>query len=219
MTLTQELRQRHDALWEQMVAHPFVEELVRGTLPREKFRIYFLQDYLFLDALVQTVALAIAKAPDFDAARHLEEFLRAILAGEDALFRDTFQQLGMAPHDYKAASPAPTTLALSSYLVRVAYQGSFLEIVAALTASEWTYYDWAARSVQEGRRPADALYQGWIDIHASQELGSFVSFLRGQLDGAELTSHQLALVEEVFATVLRCEVRFWNMAYHGEGWD
>ena len=49
MTFTQELRHKHYDLWHRMVTHPFVMEMGDGTLPVEKFRVYFLQDYVSLN--------------------------------------------------------------------------------------------------------------------------------------------------------------------------
>ena len=219
MTLTEELQRSHAPLWEQMVTHPFVRELGEGTLPLEKFRFYFVQDYRFLEALVKIVSLAIAKAPDFATARHLEEFLRGILTGEEALFSRGFQQLAVTAEESLKVPVAPTTLAFINYLVRLAYEGSFEEILAALTVSEWSYYDWASRLAKGGERPPQEVYQGWIDLHTTRELREFVAFLRGHLDGAELSPPQRARVEEAFLTTLRYEVRFWEMAYHGEGWE
>ena len=48
MSLSEELRESVGPLWEKTVSHPFVIELGDGTLPTEKWRVYFQQDHLFL---------------------------------------------------------------------------------------------------------------------------------------------------------------------------
>ena len=85
MSLTQELRAKYADLWENMVTHPFIMELGDGTLPVEKFRTYFLQDYVFVNDLVGMIALGMAKAPDFTAADHLNKFLAGFLDAENDL--------------------------------------------------------------------------------------------------------------------------------------
>ncbi|MBI2872741.1 MAG: TenA family protein [Chloroflexi bacterium] len=214
-TLTEELRQRHGDLWERMVTHPFVRELGDGTLPRRKLRHYFLQDRLFVDALVKTVALAIAKAPDSGVARPLGDFLRDVLHAEDDLFRRTFQSLGVDAEEQRAARPSEVTLAFSSYLVCLAYEGTFEETVCALLVTEWTYHDWATRLVAARKLPGDDLYRGWIDIHVAETLGQFVAFLRSHLDRADLGPRGRERVEQVFSTVLQYELEFWEAAYQG----
>ena len=79
MTITQELRHTYRDLWQRMVTHPFVVEMGDGTLPVEKFRAYFLQDYIFVRDLVTLTAMGLAKAPNLRVAGQLEPFLSGIL--------------------------------------------------------------------------------------------------------------------------------------------
>ncbi|SVB07109.1 uncharacterized protein METZ01_LOCUS159963, partial [marine metagenome] len=48
MTFTVDLKEKYSGLWGDIVHHPFVNEMGIGTLPPEKFRRYFLQDYVFV---------------------------------------------------------------------------------------------------------------------------------------------------------------------------
>ena len=216
MTLTEDLRKQHEELWEAMVAHPFVQELGEGTLPKEKFLRYFLQDYLFVKALAVPLAVGIAKAPDFAAARPLNGLLSTLLTSEEDLFRLAFQSLGVSPEEYRRAAPTPTTRAFDTLLRSVAYDGSFEEILTLLLVTEGAYVDWSQRLVVAGRRPANPLYREWIDIHAGEELAAFVQWIRERLNRAEVGRAQLRRMEEIFATALRYEYRFWEAAYHGE---
>ena len=217
MALSDELRQAEADLWERMVTHPFVQELGDGTLPIEKFRRYFLQDYLFLHVLAKVVGLAVAKAPSLEAAQPLSPFLDTVLSAENALFFRAFQELGMPPEEYRDAQSLPTTLAMGNFMLATAHQGSFEDIVAILMVTEWTYYDWATRLAQAGKRPEQPIYREWIDIHAAQELGDFVSALRTRVDTA-VAPHMVPRMQQLFRTTLRYEYLFWEMAYDGEAW-
>ena len=218
MGLTESLRQEHAALWERMVTHPFVRELGEGTLAPERWRRYFLQDYLFVRALASLLALAVVRAPDFAAVRRLAAFLNVIATGEEELFGRSFQGLGVSRREALATPPLPTSLSYTSYLLRVGHEGAFDEVLTALLAVEWTYLDWAQRLARTGRLPADPSYREWIEIHAGPELEGFVGWMRSWLDGAALPEERRARLSEVFATVLRYEVLFWEMAYRGETW-
>ena len=79
-TLTQELRHTNRDLWQRMVTHPFVIEMGDGALAVEKFRAYFLQDYVFVRDLVTLSAMGLAMAPDMLAACRLNLFLSGILS-------------------------------------------------------------------------------------------------------------------------------------------
>ncbi len=217
MSFSDELKARNAGLWERMVTHPFVVEMGEGVLPVEKFRRYWLQDYLFIRDLVTVVALAIAKAPDFDAARRLSGFLSALLTGEDDLFQRGFRALGVTRQEVVGAAPLPAYRAYSDYLVRLAHEGDFDDILTAICCAEWTYADWASRLVAAGKRPQQPTYREWTDIHAARELQEFVTWMRGVLDRAA-TPERRQRLQRVFADVLRYEVLFWEMAYRGEQW-
>ncbi|MBI4198780.1 MAG: TenA family protein [Chloroflexi bacterium] len=216
MPFSDDLREANQGLWEGMVTHAFVVELGGGTLPLEKFRRYFLQDYLFLGALAKVLGQAIAKAPSLEAARPFSPFLHTILNAESSLFFRAFQELGVPPAEYCAAEPLPTGLNMANFLLATAYDGSFQDIATALLVTEWTYYDWATRLARAGARPRHRMYQEWIDIHAAQELGEFVRAMKGIVDGIPPEGQPSA--RRVFRSALRYEVLFWEMAYHGERW-
>ena len=217
MPLSDDLHKANSDLWERMVTHPFVQELGDGTLPAEKFRRYFLQDYLFLKTLAKVVGLAVTKAPSLEAAQSLSPFLSTILNAENVLFFRAFRELGVPPHEYQHAQVLPAGLAMASFMLSTAYDGDFDEIATALLVTEWTYYDWATRLAQAGKRPPQKIYQEWIDIHAAQELGDFVAALRRHVDGA-IPADSRPRIQQVFGSALRYEYLFWEMAYHGEVW-
>jgi len=201
-----------------MVTHPFVQELGDGTLPTDKFRRYFLQDYLFLRTGAKVVGLAVVKAPSLEAAQPLSPFLNTLLNAENALFFRAFQELSVPPEEYLNAPVLPTGLAMANFMLATAYDGTFDDIVAALLVTEWTYYDWATRLVEAGKRPPQKMYQEWIDIHAAQELGDFVAALKRHVDEAIPPDPPFVRIHEVFRSALRYEYLFWEMAYHGEEW-
>ena len=127
-----QLRHANRVLWERMVTHPFVIELGEGTLPIEKFRRYFHQDYLFLKTLAKVAALAVTKSPTLEAAQPFSPFLSTILNAENAIFARAFQELGVPPKKYRNAQPLPTGLAMANFMLATAYDGSFDEIAAML---------------------------------------------------------------------------------------
>lgn len=215
MTLTQELRHQHHDLWHRMVTHPFVIELGEGTLAMEKFRAYFLQDYVFVRDLVTMTALGLAKAPTFLAANTLNQFLSGILNPENDLFVRAFTTLGVSAQESMAASASPITQAFGDFLVRTALEGSFEDIVTVLYVTEGTYLDWGTRLLEAGKPPSQPLYQEWITIHGPQVLGAFVAWLGQHLDSAVLESQHPRL-KRIFHIALRYEYLFWEEAYHGD---
>lgn len=218
MAQTDILKARFADLWEQAVRHPFVLELGQGTLPRARFRRYFTQDYLFVDSLSRVCGLAIAKAPGLEHARPIHEFLGNLLGAEDAFFLRAFKELSVPEPEFRSAEPLPTTSAFDDFLIRLGYAGSFREICTALFVTEGVYLDWAARLQAGKASPEDPIYREWIEIHSEKALGPFVRFLQGVVDAGPDDPEATDRMSEAFETALRHEVKFWEMAYHGETW-
>ncbi len=218
MALSDELKAGVGPLWEKVVTHPFVIELGDNTLPRETFDIYFDQDYLFLKDWAILLSLATAKAPDFDAARHLVDFLHLGLGGEEGLFQNAFRVRGLSLRDVAGLEYLPTTLHYSGYLRKIAYEGRFIDVVTTLLGVEWPYMDWAQRLAAAGKHPENYYYQTWIDLHTSREMVEFVAWLRRTVDSAPVTTEDHSRVQRIFRDVLRYEYLFWEMAWNDEGW-
>lgn len=217
MPLTQELRHKYHDLWEKMVTHPFVLEMGDGTLPVEKFRSYFLQDYVFVRDLVSLTALGMSKAPDFAAASMLNQFLTGILNPENDLFVRAFKELGASENDYSTARALPAIQAFGDFLMRVGLEGDFEGIITALFVTEGTYLDWGTRLIEAGKRPANPIYHEWIDLHGPDVLGELVGWMGDHLDKANFGNRR-PRIERIFLTTLRYEYRFWDAAYYGERW-
>ncbi|MCH9039567.1 MAG: TenA family protein [Chloroflexi bacterium] len=217
MALTQDLKSKYKDLWERMVTHPFIMELGDGTLSIERSTRYFLQDYVFVNDLVKATATAMAKAPDFEAANVLNQFLTGILNPENDLFVRFFKELGASEEQYSSAGASPTTQAFGDFLVRTAVDGPFEDIITALYVTEGTYLDWGTRFLQAGKRPTSPVYREWIDLHSPDVLGGLVNWMEGYLDSLNL-GDRLPDIDRIFHTTLRYEYQFWESAYHGEAW-
>ena len=200
-----------------MVTHPFVREMGEGTLPPEKFRDYFLQDYVFINDLATMIALGVAKAPDFRATDKLNRFLAGILNPENDLFVRAFKEFGVSEEEYSSASASPTTQAFGDFLVRTGFEGDLEDIITVLYVTEGTYLDWASRLIEAGKIPVHPIYREWTEIHGPDTLGEFVAWISQHLDAADLGARR-ERIDRLFLTALRYEYLFWEEAYKGESW-
>lgn len=214
MSATETLKRNSPGLWRAATTHPFIDELGLGTLPRETFRRYFIQDYVFVRDLVKVSALAVTKAPDMECARAIGGFLNVLLGAEDALFVRAFRSLRVPEEEWREADPSPVTAAFGDYLVSLAYSGSFREVCCALYVTEAVYLEWAERLRKRGARPGVRIYQEWVDIHSEEALGPTVRFLERVVNGA--TRAEGPSLQRIFDQTCRYEAAFWDMAYEGD---
>ena len=217
-----QLKTNSGRLWAQATDHPFITELGDGSLSEFKFRRYFVQDYVFVNQLAKVAGLAVAKAPDLNAARPFGDFLSTLLGAEDSLFLGAFDVMKVPDHEFRNARPLPTTDGFSNYLVGLASAGTFADICCAMYVVEGVYLDWADRLERSNVRPGDSgtplcgIYQQWVDIHTDSSLGPFVRFLASQVNSASPAQRRGRQV--IFDQVARYEIAFWDMAYAGEEW-
>jgi len=216
--LSDELWAGVESIWETVVTHNSVTEMADGFLDRERFHVYFDEDYPFLRDWAIPLSLATAKAPDSGAARGLVRFLHLGLGGEEGLFKEAFRKRGISRKAVAGLQYLRTTQNYSGYLRTLAYEGTFTEVVATLLAVEWPYLDWAQRAEETGRKPSNRYYQTWIEIHTSPGMSRFVSWLRSLVDESAPTAVQQDRLQEIFRDVLRYEYQFFEMAYRGESW-
>ncbi|MBI2525111.1 MAG: thiaminase II [Candidatus Rokubacteria bacterium] len=201
-----------------ILRHPFLAGLTDGSLPRESFRFYVVQDALYLRDFARALSLAAARAPREDWIIMLDEHAAGALRVERALHEGFFRDFGLSPEAVAATPLAPTNLAYTSYLLAVAHGGPFHEALAALLPCYWIY--WEVGRTLERRGSPDPLYTRWIATYASEEFGAVV---RAVLEAADITAAQRAPAEREtmrrhFVATSRYEWMFWDMGYRRESW-
>jgi thiaminase/transcriptional activator TenA len=201
-----------------ILEHPFLRGLTDGTLPEERFRFYVKQDALYLREYARCLALASAKAPTGSWCEMFAAHAQSALNVERSLHEAYFAAWGLAPEEVEATRPTPTTLAYTSYLLRVAGTGTFEELIGAILPCYWIYWEVGKTLVATGS--PNAVYQRWIDAYASEQ---FAAAVQRVLDAAnrstaDLPAGRLALVRRHYLTASRYEWMFWDAAFRMEEW-
>src|SRR6185503_10490484 len=172
MSFTGELWTAMAPIYDAILRHPFVKGLTDGSLPRDCFRFYAVQDALYLREFARALSLAAARAPEDDWIVMFNEHAAGALRVERALHEGFFREFGLSPAQVAATPLAPTNVAYTSYLLAVAYGAPFHEAIAALLPCYWIY--WEVGKELERVGSADPLYKRWIGTYASEEFGSVV---------------------------------------------
>jgi thiaminase/transcriptional activator TenA len=218
MAFTKELWQASEGVYAAILAHPFLRGLTDGSLPRESFRFYAVQDALYLREFARALSLAAARAPRDDWIIMFNEHAAGALTVERSLHASFFKDFGLAPAEVLATPLAPTNLAYTSYLLAVAYGAPYHEAVAALLPCYWIYWE-VGKHLERAGSP-DPLYARWIGTYASEGFGGVV---RAVLDATDELAGRLgpearAAMTRHFVTTSRYEWMFWDMGYRREGW-
>jgi thiaminase/transcriptional activator TenA len=218
MNFTDELWQSIAPIYAAILRHPFVRGLTDGSLARDAFQFYVIQDAHYLRDFARALSIAAARAPREDWIIMLNEHSAGALRVERSLHETFFREFGLTEKDVAAVPYAPTNLAYTSYLLAVAHGAPFHEGLAALLPCYWIYWEVGKELERTGSR--DPLFNRWIATYASDEFGSVVRAVLEATNqtAAGLTDEQRAAMRRHFVTTSRYEWMFWDMGYRIESW-
>jgi thiaminase/transcriptional activator TenA len=218
MRFSEEAWQQNAALCAAIHRLPFNTELAAGTLSRERFRFYIVQDALYLGQYARVLTLAAAKALEIATLQAFASSALGAVAVEQALHGRYLQEFGVDPASVMATEPAPDCLAYTSFLVATAYQEPWEILVAALLPCFWIYWD-VAQAITREAAP-DNPYRAWIDTYADPHFGEAVGRVIGVAD--EAAASTTPRIRDGMLTAFRrsahYEWLFWDGAYRRRGW-
>ena len=217
-TFTDDVWQQASGLRSGIIALPFNQELMAGTLPQEKFQHYMLQDSLYLEAYSRALSLASAKAPSPDIMLEFSQAAQMALVVERSLHEGFFRDFNVSDTVIKLTEPSPTCLNYTNFLIATAHNASYEETVAAILPCFWVYWEVGVH-IHE-RAAVNNLYQAWIDTYAGEEFADSVMRVVAITDRlAEMASNKgREAMKNAFFQCTRFEWMFWDSAYRLEKW-
>jgi thiaminase (transcriptional activator TenA) len=215
---TDELWQDISDVYAAILAHPFLTGLADGSLPRESFEFYVIQDALFLRKYAQALAIVASKAAEPADTEMFARHAAGIVDAELALHRSLFAELGIDPAAAAATPEAPTTLAYTSYLLATVSTGSYPEGVAAVLPCYWIYAEVGRVLLRQGS--PDDRYRQWIATYGAEEFGDEARAVIAVLDrlGDHLPPAERDRARRHFRATSRYEWMFWDMGYRRQSW-
>jgi thiaminase (transcriptional activator TenA) len=199
-------------------AHPFNKELAAGTLPREAFAHYMVQDSLYLRGYARVLALAAAKAPGADEILECAKAAEVAIVVERALHAGYLDQFGIAAKDVEAAQATPACEAYVNFMLATAATDSFGVLVAAILPCFWLYQD-VGTEIAKNVVPNN-FYQAWIDTYSDESFAAATLRMRAIVDaaGAAAGENERTRMTAAFLRCAQHEWLFWQSAYVQGDW-
>lgn len=218
MTPSQAVWEKAAPLRAAMRDMPFNAELAAGTLSRESFRHYMIQDTLYLVGYARVLSLGAAKAPDAEEVLRFSKAAETAIVVERALHAGYLARFGIEPRDVERAKPAPTTAAYVNFLLAEAATGTFATLVGAVLPCFWVYREVGLHVAN--RSAPDNFFQAWIDTYTDESFGAAVEGMIGVYDRAHHAAGaaERARMENAFLACCRYEWMFWDAAHRQERW-
>jgi len=218
MSFSQSLWQANYALYQDTLHLPFNQELAAGTLSRERFCHYIIQDAHYLIAYGKALAVTAAKA---DTAEEVIQFARAVEAAvvaERSLHEGFMRDFDISPAQFSQTPLTPVCHHYCSFLQATAWSQPYPVAVAALLPCFWIYAE-VGRDILA--RPVSANpYQGWIDTYADEAFHTAVRAVCATVDriAGNASASTQAAMQAAYTDAARLEWLFWDSAWNLASW-
>ena len=215
MKTTEKLLAATTEIWKSYNEHPFVLGIQNGTLHKEKFRYYIIQDYLYLEDYAKTFAVSVAKAKSLEMANLFAMYI-SVMNGELDVHNGYLARLGVTQEEIDSTPRSLDNLSYTSYMLRVAYEEGEAEILAAILSCAYSY-EIIARNIVKNNPASihDEFYGDWIKGYASDAYAEENAILLDTLNRIteNNTESQIQHLIDIFVACSRYELAFWEMSW------
>lgn len=213
--------------WEKAATHEFVRQLIDGSLEKEIFRFYQMQDARYLEAYADTCSILSTRFVDPADKLWFIDGARLAILVEQELHTGYGRQLGYGPSEVAALTLTPNNRAYQNHMMVAAQRAPLVEALAALSPCPWLYTDIGMRilnnpTVSDGSGGIrdDHPYADWLRTYADPSFVSYTSDLLGLLDRVSegITAEEQERAIEAFRASIRYEWMFWEQALTKQEW-
>lgn len=218
MKFTDELFEEVKELWDRYLEHPFVKGIGEGTLDKEKFKKYLIQDYLYLKDYAKVFALGLVKAKTIKEMKFYSDSIRGTLEDETQVHTNYLRYFGLSDEAVEKYRCELTTASYTSYMLAIASKGGSKEIAMTIMPCTWSYY-YIGKNLYDRYKDTleDNFYKSWIEEYSSEEFKvcadawiNYIDYLCENISESEKED-----LKDIFIKSSLYEMEFWNMAYEG----
>lgn len=216
MRFTEELLKEAMPIWEKYLEHPFIKEIGEGTLNKDKFREYLVQDYLYLKEYAKVFCAGVVKAKTMEEMRFFYNSTKGTMEDETAVHIEYLKDFGISERDAENRKYKATTINYTSYMQGIALTGDLADIAISTLPCTWSY-SFIGRHIAEKYKDKleGNFFRTWIDEYSAQ---GFTDFTEGWLEYVDKTCSNLSREKkerliDIFKRASLYELDFWNMAY------
>ena len=216
MNTSEKLLSATAEIWKAYNEHPFVLGIQNGTLDKDKFRYYMIQDYLYLEDYAKTFAVGVAKTKSLKTANLFAKYI-PVMNGELNVHDGYLARLGVTQEEVESTPRSLDNLSYTSYMLRVAYDEGEAEILTAILSCAYSY-EIIAKNIVKNRPSSvnDEFYGEWVKGYASDSYAAENVILLDTLNclTENYTEKQIQHLIDIFAACSRYELAFWEMAWN-----
>lgn len=216
MKFSEVLFKEVEELWNKYLEHPFLKGIGEGTLEREKFKNYLVQDYLYLKDYAKVFAMGLVKSRTMKEMKFYHEAIKGVLDDETAVHISYLKNFGLNPEDIEKYHCELITASYTSYMLGIALKGDSKDIAMTIMPCTWSYY-YIGKHLYENYKDSleNNFYRPWIEEYASEEFRVCAEKWINYIDElcSDISEEEMEYLKDIFIKSSLYEMEFWNMAY------
>ena len=216
MLITDYLFESVESIWEAYLDHDFLKDMGNGTLCKEKFKNYLIQDYLYLKEYAKVYAMALVKCEDINQMKFCQSSINGILEDESATHIWYLKNFGEKIEELENYKIKEANENYTSYMKSIALTGDLIDTMVSVLPCAWSYY-YIGKNLKEIYKEnlEENFYKNWIDSYSCKEYEQvakssidFVNELCKNID-----ENKKEKLKDIFIKASIHEMRFWDMSY------
>ncbi|MBR3082308.1 MAG: hypothetical protein IKH06_05575 [Clostridiales bacterium] len=216
MKLSEILFSKTKELWDQSAKKPFVIEMAKGTLDKELFKRYMLQDYLYLQEYIGILKSIRDIAEDEETKAFLGRIVDGTAREIESVHMHNMEELGITKDDIEKSRMFPVILEYNGYMKKCVEEFGLIGGLAALLQCSWVYAYIADVSVRNFKDEiAGSEYRSWFEAYTCQSYldtnRMWIDLLDEQSSGID--DAKTAEMCKIFERCAHFENEFWDALY------
>jgi len=209
-----EVRAKTDPIFQEIIKHDFILELMAGTLPKDVFGFYVNQDTLYLTQYTKVLCQVGVKCYHEDDAQFFLESATGIAQIEKGLHQVFLDKKYVNPE------ASPTCELYCSYLSRMVNNSSVEIGLAAVLPCYTIYKEVGDYILANQTNKTNNPNQNWIEMYGGEEFSTAVATaLEITNRYAENATPEIRQrMNQAFIKASKLEYMFWDSAYKQEKW-
>ena len=215
MKLSTKAWEKSANIYNAIINHPFNQELMQGTLDKDKFAYYVEQDVLYLQDFSRCHAIIASKVP-LEYMRSFLKYAEYTLIAEQEVVHQFFKKEFSF---IETGLITPATLSYTSYMLRTCLNESVEVGLAALLPCFWVYREVGLFIAKHANKSNP--YSRWIETYSSEGFCSTVdkAIIIFDAMAANTTEAVREKMLDAFYKSACLEWHFWNDSYAMRAYD
>ena len=213
MSFIEYVSQKAIPVWQKCLETDFVQGIGKGTLEKERFKHYIIQDSIYLRNFARVLAMGIVKSSEISKIKAFYSLLTFVNSDEGDTRLNYLKEFGITEKEADKYPEHPSNKAYTDFMMECADKGNIMEILFSALPCMFSYYWTFTELVKEYPECRKGYYAPLINDYTDI---SYAQICKEWSDFADklcynISDKQKNKLCEIYLKSSYYELDFWNM--------